>query len=94
MDIVELLANNDVKSVEKREEIAKAIQIKSVTIGEIQSLRAVLDDKNMALFFEAMEVVSSKNPEVAKFSLAHFCSRLNFVKVKQHKKGNFELLGT
>ncbi|MCL2289003.1 MAG: hypothetical protein FWC33_07540 [Candidatus Bathyarchaeota archaeon] len=66
MNIVELLANSaDVKPVEKREVIAKAIQMKSVTIVDIQTARNVLNDKNLAIVFEAMEAVSGKYPELA-----------------------------
>ncbi len=65
MDIINLLDNRTRKSIEKRMEIVDAINAGLVTIEEIQSLKAVLDDKKMALVLESMEAVSNKNPEAA-----------------------------
>ncbi len=65
MDIIQRLNNKGTKSVEKRAEIAEAIRKKLITIQEIQALKAILNDKKMALVLEAMEAVSNKNPEIA-----------------------------
>ncbi len=65
MDIVNLLNNTTIKSLEKRTDIAEAIEARLLTLKEIQSLQTILDDKKMALIFEAMEAVSSKNPMTA-----------------------------
>jgi len=65
MDIISLLNNKASKSLEKRTEIIEAIKIGVITIQEIQSLKDVLDDKKMAVVFEAMEAVTAKNPGMA-----------------------------
>jgi hypothetical protein len=82
MDIAELLANKDVTAVEKREKIAKVIQMKSVTILEIKSLSTMLDDKQLALVFEAMEAVSSKHPELTNLDWLVFVQ--NFITSKSN----------
>ena len=65
MDIVELLVNTNVKSVEKRDALVKAIQIKSISIIDIQTVSTALDDKKLAILFEALEAVSGKNSKLA-----------------------------
>ncbi|MCL2144378.1 MAG: hypothetical protein FWH43_02630 [Endomicrobia bacterium] len=85
MNIISLLDNKSIKPVQKREEIAEAIRKKSITIKEIQKLKNTLDDKKMALVFEAMEEVSSKNPEISnrdwlKFTQKFITSKSNNIK--------------
>jgi hypothetical protein len=65
MDVISLLNNKSLKSIDKREEIAEAIRLKHITIKELQPLKDILDDKKMALVLEAMEAVTGKNPEIA-----------------------------
>ncbi|MCL2144624.1 MAG: hypothetical protein FWH43_03915 [Endomicrobia bacterium] len=85
MNINCLLDNKLIKPVKKREEIVEAIRKKSITIKEIQKLKNTLDDKKMALVFEAMEDVTSKNPEISnrdwlKFVQEFIPSKSNSVK--------------
>ena len=80
-----MLDDKTIKSIEKREEIAKAIRMNLITIKEIQLLKDVLDDKNMSLILEAMEAVSNKNAEVAdldwlKFAQGFITSKSNNLK--------------
>jgi len=77
MDIVSLLDNKTIKAIEKREQIAEAIRMKSITIQDIQSVKDVLDDKKMALVLEAMEAVTGKNPETADIEWLKFVE--NFI---------------
>jgi len=65
MDIVGLLDNKTLKSLEKRTKIIESIRMETITIHEIQSLKAVLDDKKMAVILEAIEAISLKNPGIA-----------------------------
>jgi hypothetical protein len=65
MDIINLLDNKAIKSIEKREAIAEAIKMKLVTIREIKQLKYVLDDKRMAIILESMEAVTNKYPDIA-----------------------------
>ena len=65
MDIINLLNDKSKKSVTKRAEISETIRIGAVTIQDIKSHSDVLDDKKLALVFEAMESVTAKNPELA-----------------------------
>ena len=60
-----MLNNKDIKPLEKRYEIAEAINMGVITINEIRSFQNVLDDKKMALVLEAMEAVTGKNPGAA-----------------------------
>ncbi|MCL2484514.1 MAG: hypothetical protein FWF00_00435 [Endomicrobia bacterium] len=85
MNIVSLLDDKSIKPVEKRKEIAESIRKKLITIKEIQKLKNALDDKKMALVLEAMEDVSSKNPEISnkdwlKFTQEFIASKSNNIK--------------
>ena len=64
MSIVSLLDNKNMKPLEKRMEIVEIIRMNFISIKEIQSLQDMIDDKKMALIFEAMEDVTNKNPEI------------------------------
>ena len=65
MDITNLLNDKSIKPIVKRTEISEAIRTGAVTIRDIKSLSDKLDDKKLALVFEAMESVTAKNPELA-----------------------------
>jgi len=65
MDITNLLNNKSIKPIAKRTEISEAIRIGAISIREIKSLSEILDDKKLALIFEAMESVTAMNPELA-----------------------------
>ncbi|MCL1972660.1 MAG: hypothetical protein FWG57_06705 [Endomicrobia bacterium] len=85
MNIISLLDNKLIKSVEKREKIAESIRKKLITIKEIKKLEDVLDHKKMALVFEAMEAVSSEKPEISnkdwlKFTKGFVESKSNSIK--------------
>ena len=65
MDILHLLDNKTMKPVEKRNEIEKAIRAGTFTIQDIESLAREADAKEIVLVFEAMEAITTKNPEIA-----------------------------
>jgi len=85
MDIVGLLDNKTLKSLDKRAELIEAIRMEAITIHEIQFLKAVLDDKKMAVILEAIEAISLKNPGIAdsdwlKFAQEYITSKSNSLK--------------
>ena len=92
MDIACLL-DMDVKSVEKRVKIAEAIQLKLVTIAEIQLLKNVVDDKKLALVLEAMEAVSNKNSEIADLGWLIFAQELVTSKSNNIKRESSRIIG-
>ena len=65
MDIAGLLGNKEMKAIEKRAEIMDGIRTGLIGTREILHLRDVLDDKKMAVVFEAMEAVTGKDPDYA-----------------------------
>ena len=65
MDIADLLRNKEMKSIEKRAEIVEGIKTKLIGIQDILQLKDVLDDKKMAVVFEAMEAVTAKEAGLA-----------------------------
>ena len=72
MDIISLLENKAIKPLEKRIEIEEAIRLGILPIQEIQSLMDLIDDKKMALVFEAMEAITAKKPEMAGLEWLNF----------------------
>ncbi|MDR2720121.1 MAG: hypothetical protein LBC03_04900, partial [Nitrososphaerota archaeon] len=92
MDIVSLL-NTDVKSVEKRVKIVEAIQLKLVTIVEIQLLKNVVDDKKLALVLEAMEAVSNKNSAIATLEWLIFAQEFITSKSNNLKRESSRIVG-
>ena len=65
MDIISLLDSRHLKPIEKRADIAQAIKMGTFTIKDILSLKDAVDDKKMALIFEAMEEITTKDPQAA-----------------------------
>ena len=65
MYITTTLNDKIIKPVTKRIAISEAIRTGAITIQDIKSLSDALDDKKLALVFEAMESVTAKNSELA-----------------------------
>ena len=83
MDIKELLSDKTKKPIEKRKEIANAILSKAVSIQDLMTLK--IEDKKLALIFEAIEELSSKAPEMTdknwlRFAESHLLSQDNNIK--------------
>lgn len=93
MDITSLLNNKVIRPTHKREEIAEAIRMKHVTIHDIQSLRDALDVKKMALILEAMEAVTSKNPEIADVDWVRFSVEFILAKSNPLKREASRIIG-
>jgi hypothetical protein len=59
MDILALLNDKSIKSTEKREQIAKAIIIGSITVKDLKTYE--FDEKKAGIVLEAMESISRDN---------------------------------
>ncbi len=65
MDIKSLLEEKILKAIEKRSEIINALQLKALGIDEIIAISEAIDDKKLAIIFEAMEAITRTQPEMA-----------------------------
>jgi hypothetical protein len=93
MDIISLLNSKNLASIERREEIAQAIRLKIISIQELQPLKAILDDKKMALVLEAMEEVTEKNPEIADIKWLEFAQGFIAAKSNSLKRESSRIVG-
>ncbi|MCL2690837.1 MAG: hypothetical protein FWE56_01090 [Candidatus Bathyarchaeota archaeon] len=93
MDIINLLSNEAIKSLEKRQEITIAIQTQLITIKEIQTLKNILEDKKLVLVLEAMETVTNKNPEMANTDWLKFVQDLITSKSNNIKREASRIVG-
>ena len=59
------------KSIEKREAIAQALQARMVTLKEIRELLAQIDATQAAVLFEAMEAVTNADAKIADVEWLH-----------------------
>ena len=83
MNITEILNDKTKKPIEKRKAIADAVLSRAVSIKDLMALK--IDDKKLALVFESLEELSSKNPGMAdlnwlKFAEEHMSSSDNNIK--------------
>jgi len=83
MDIVQLLADQSLKAIQKREQIAGALEHNQITAGELNTY--AIDDKGTGIILEAMEAVSRKNPALAdadwlNYAGSHILSTANALK--------------
>jgi len=93
MDIISLLSNEAIKSLEKRQEIVIAIQTQLISIKEIQALKDMLEDKKLVLVLEAMETVTSKTPEMANVDWLKFVQDLISSKSNNIKREASRIVG-
>jgi len=93
MSIVSLLDNKNMKPLEKRMEIVEIIRMNFISIKEIKSLQDTIDDKKMALIFEAMEDVTNKNPEIANLDWLIFVQNFILSKSNNLKREASRIVG-
>jgi len=83
MEIIEILSDKSKKPIEKRKAISDAILSGQIKIQDLTALN--IEDKKLALVFEAIEELSSKKPDMAdtlwlKFAEKHLLSQDNNIK--------------
>ncbi|MCL1857970.1 MAG: hypothetical protein FWF92_01895 [Oscillospiraceae bacterium] len=93
MNIISLLDNKNMKPLEKRVKIVEIIRMNFISIKEIKSLQDTIDDKKMALIFEAMEDVTNKNPEIANLDWLIFVQNFILSKSNNLKREASRIVG-
>lgn len=72
MDIIEVLEDKLLKSIDKRKIIVAALSDGEITISQIEELVAVINAKKLPIVFEAIEAVTNSDAEKADISWLQF----------------------
>lgn len=88
-----MLNDKSIKAVEKRKIIIKELVEKNITIKEIESLLNDVDEKKLAIIFEAIEAVTNSTAQIADIKWLHLVSEYILAESNSIKREASRIVG-